>query len=39
MGVVFSRDGSRFYVSGGENGNIWVGDTRGAAFIGSARSL
>ena len=35
MGIVFSRDGSRFYVSGGENGNIWVGDTRGAAFVGS----
>ena len=35
MGIVFSRDGSRFYVSGGENGNVWVGDTRGAAFVGS----
>jgi len=27
MGVVFSKDGSKFYASGGENGNIWVGDT------------
>ena len=27
MGVVFSPDGSRFYASGGENGNVWVGET------------
>ena len=26
MGIVFSPDGARFYASGGENGNIWVGD-------------
>jgi len=35
MGVVFSKDGSRFYASGGENGNIWVGDTTKNAIIGS----
>ena len=26
LGVVFSPDGSRFYASGGEDGNLWVGD-------------
>jgi DNA-binding beta-propeller fold protein YncE len=35
MGVVFSKDGSRFYASGGENGNIWVGDTAQAKILGS----
>ncbi len=35
MGVVFSSDSSRFYASGGENGNIWVGDTATAKIIGS----
>jgi DNA-binding beta-propeller fold protein YncE len=35
MGVVFSKDGSRFYASGGENGNLWVGDTAKSAIIGS----
>ncbi len=35
MGVVFSKDGSKFYASGGENGNIWVGDTAQAKVIGS----
>ena len=35
MGVVFSKNGSRFYASGGENGNIWVGDTAGSTIIGS----
>jgi DNA-binding beta-propeller fold protein YncE len=35
MGVVFSKDGSRFYASGGENGNIWVGDTAQSKIIGS----
>jgi len=35
MGVVFSPDGSRFYASGGENGNIWVGDTATGRIIGS----
>lgn len=35
MGVVFSPDGSRFYAAGGENGNIWIGDTASEAVIGS----
>ncbi len=35
MGVVFSPDSKRFYVAGGENGNIWVGDTAQARIIGS----
>jgi DNA-binding beta-propeller fold protein YncE len=35
MGVVFSPDGKRFYASGGDNGNIWVGDVASATVIGS----
>ena len=35
LGVVFSPDGSRFYASGGENGNLWVGDTASARIVGS----
>lgn len=35
MGVVFSSDNSRFYGSGGENGNIWVGETHSGRIIGS----
>src|SRR5664279_512993 len=35
MGVVFSKDGSRFYAAGGENGNIWVGDTAQSKILGS----
>ena len=35
MGVVFSKDGSKFFASGGENGNIWVGDTAQAKVVGS----
>ena len=35
MGIAFSADGSRFYASGGENGNIWVGETAGNRIIGS----
>src|SRR5262249_46236255 len=35
LGVVFSQGGSRFFASGGENGNIWVGDTASAKIIGS----
>ena len=35
MGVVFSKDGSRFYASGGERGNVWVGDTASRSIIGS----
>ena len=34
-GCAFSADGSRFYASGGDNGNIWVGDTATGEFIGS----
>ena len=37
MGVTFSPDGERFYLSGGENGNIWVGDV-GHGHGSSARS-
>ncbi len=35
MGIAFSADGSRFFASGGENGNIWVGETGGNRIIGS----
>lgn len=35
MGVAFSPNGARFYAAGGENGNIWVGDTATSAIIGS----
>jgi len=35
MGITFSADGSRFFASGGENGNVWVGDTAGSRIIGS----
>jgi DNA-binding beta-propeller fold protein YncE len=35
MGVVFSPDGKLFYASGGDNGNIWVGDVAAAQVIGS----
>ena len=35
MGVVFSPDAGRYYASGGENGNIWVGDTTTGEIIGS----
>ena len=35
MGVVFSPDSRRLYLSGGENGNIWVGDVATAKIIGS----
>jgi len=33
--IAFSADGSRFFASGGENGNLWVGDTASARIIGS----
>lgn len=33
MGVQFSRDGSRFYASGGENGVIWVGETASGKLL------
>src|SRR5262245_50092939 len=35
MGVTFSPDSQRVYLSGGENGNIWVGDTATGSIIGS----
>jgi len=35
MGITFSQDGARFYGSGGENGNLWVGDTSTGKIIGS----
>jgi DNA-binding beta-propeller fold protein YncE len=35
MGIQFSPDGSRFYAAGGENGNVWVGDTAANAIVGS----
>jgi DNA-binding beta-propeller fold protein YncE len=35
MGIAFSKDGSKFFASGGENGNIWVGDTALGAIVGS----
>jgi len=35
LGVILSPDGSRFYVSGGENGNIWVGETASGTIVGS----
>jgi DNA-binding beta-propeller fold protein YncE len=35
MGVAFSSDGQRFYASGGDNGNIWIGNTATGAIIGS----
>jgi DNA-binding beta-propeller fold protein YncE len=35
MGVVFSPNGKTFYASGGENGNVWIGDTEQAKIVGS----
>jgi DNA-binding beta-propeller fold protein YncE len=35
LGITFSADSTRFYASGGEKGNIWVGDTASAQIIGS----
>jgi DNA-binding beta-propeller fold protein YncE len=35
MGVAFSPDGTRLYASGGEQGNIWVGDVVQGKVIGS----
>ncbi|HVR62242.1 MAG TPA: hypothetical protein VMU50_10110, partial [Polyangia bacterium] len=35
MGVVFSSDGTRFFASGGENGNLWIGDVAAGQIIGS----
>ena len=35
LGVVFSPDSKRFYVGGGQNGNVWVGDAEAGQIIGS----
>lgn len=35
LGVVFSPDSKRFYLAGGENGNIWIGDVAAVRIIGS----
>jgi DNA-binding beta-propeller fold protein YncE len=35
MGVVFSSDGARFFASGGDNGNVWVGDVARGRVVGS----
>ena len=35
MGVAFSPDGARFYASGGDNGNLWVGEVATGKVIGS----
>ncbi|HEX2455268.1 MAG TPA: beta-propeller fold lactonase family protein [Vicinamibacterales bacterium] len=35
MGVTFSPDSTRVYLSGGENGNIWIGDTAAGKIVGS----
>src|SRR5262245_8746328 len=35
MGVTFSKDNALVYVSGGENGNIWIGSTALGTIVGS----
>ena len=35
MGVVFSSDSQRVYLSGGENGNIWIADATAGQIVGS----
>ena len=35
MGVTFSPDSRRVYLSGGENGNIWIADAIAGQIIGS----
>src|SRR5262249_31205160 len=35
MGVAFSPDGGRVYLSGGENGNIWIADATAGRIVGS----
>src|SRR5262245_504292 len=35
MGVTFSPDSKQVYLSGGENGNIWIGDAQAGRIIGS----
>jgi hypothetical protein len=46
LGIVFSPDSSRFYASGGQNGNVWVGDrsrilivNRGFAGLSTSRFM
>jgi DNA-binding beta-propeller fold protein YncE len=35
MGVTFSPDSTRVYLSGGENGNIWIADAIAGKIVGS----
>jgi len=35
MGIAFSPDGARIYASGGDNGNLWVGEVATGKVIGS----
>src|SRR5262245_48182917 len=35
MGVTFSPDSRRVYVSGGENGNLWIADATAGQIVGS----
>src|SRR5262245_13343889 len=35
MGVAFSADSRRVYLSGGENGNIWIADADAGRIVGS----
>jgi DNA-binding beta-propeller fold protein YncE len=35
MGVTFSTDSRRVYLSGGENGNIWIADVDAGRIVGS----
>ena len=35
MGVAFSADSARVFLSGGENGNIWIGNSMSGQIIGS----
>jgi len=35
MGVAFSPDSKRVYVSGGENGNVWIADVDAGKIVGS----
>src|SRR5262249_57255368 len=37
LGVTFSPDSKRIYVSGGENGNIWIADAVAGRIIGSGK--
>lgn len=35
LGIQFSPDSKRFYVSGGDDGVIWIGDTASQSIVGS----